>query len=151
MPNESELDVKHQKMKKEFKKHVQKYCDISNWSRMHKPRKGKENYEAGVALCEDILRLMLKHEPGENGTAIILTALALVNSYVRKGIGFTPAFDMDSDIDLINKYMDLFKGDWWMGMHEDFIHFQIEDFIRGERDSMYNELKIEDNKFNELH
>ena len=22
-------------MKKEFRKHVQKYCDISNWSRMH--------------------------------------------------------------------------------------------------------------------
>ena len=25
-------------MKKEFRRHVQKYCDISNWSRMHKPR-----------------------------------------------------------------------------------------------------------------
>jgi len=28
-------------MKKEFKKHLQKFCDISNWSRMHKPRAGK--------------------------------------------------------------------------------------------------------------
>ena len=129
-------------MKKEFRRHVQKYCDISNWSRMHKPRKGKENYEAGVALCEEILRLMLKHEPGENGTAIMLTALSLVNSYVRKGIGFTPAFDMDSEIFLIDKYQKLFQGDWWMGMHEDFIHFQIEDFIRGERNPMHNELGI---------
>ena len=129
-------------MKKEFRRHVQKYCDISNWSRMHKPRKGKENYEAGVALCEEILRLMLKHEPGENGTAIMLTALSLVNSYVRKGIGFTPAFDMDSEIFLIDKYQKLFQGDWWMGMHEDFIHFQIEDFIRGGRNPMHNELGI---------
>ena len=129
-------------MKKEVRRHVQKYCDISNWSRMHKPRKGKENYEAGVALCEEILRLMLKHEPGENGTAIMLTALSLVNSYVRKGIGFTPAFDMDSEIFLIDKYQKLFQGDWWMGMHEDFIHFQIEDFIRGERNPMHNELGI---------
>ena len=138
-------------MKKEFRRHVQKYCDISNWSRMHKPRKGKENYEAAVALCEDILRLMLKHEPGENGTAIMLTALALVNSYIRKGIGFTPAFEVNSDIRLIDKYKELFQGDWWMRLHEDLIHFQIEDFIRGKRNPQHNELHINDNEFNELH
>ena len=130
-------------MKKEFRRHVQKYCDISNWSRMHKPRNGKENYEAAVALCEDILRLMLKHEPGENGTAIMLTALALVNSYVRKGIGFTPAFEVNSEIKLIDKYQKLFQGDWWMRLHEDLIHFQIEDFIRGKRNPQHNELGVE--------
>ena len=129
-------------MKKEFRRHVQKYCDISNWSRMHKPRNGKENYEAAVALCEDILRLMLKHEPGENGTAIMLTALALVNSYIRKGIGFTPAFEVNSEIKLIDKYKELFQGDWWMRLHEDLIHFQIEDFIRGKMNPQHNELKM---------
>ena len=138
-------------MKKEFRRHVQKYCDISNWIRMHKPRKGKENYEAAVALCEDILRLMLKHEPGENGTAIMLTALALVNSYIRKGIGFTPAFEVNSEIRLIDKYKELFQGDWWMRLHEDLIHFQIEDFIRGKINPLHNELHINDNEFNELH
>ncbi len=30
-------------MKKEFRKHLQKFCDISNWTRMHKPRNGKKN------------------------------------------------------------------------------------------------------------
>ena len=138
-------------MKREFRRHVQKYCDISNWSRMHKPRNGKENYEAAVALCEDILRLMLKHEPGENGTAIMLTALALVNSYIRKGIGFTPAFEVNNEIRLIDKYKELFQGDWWMRLHEDLIHFQIEDFIRGKRNPMHNELKINDYELNELH
>ena len=94
---------------------------------MHKPRRGKENYEAGVALCEDILRLMLKHEPGENGTAIILTALALVNSYIRKGVCFTPAFDVSSEVKLIDCYKKLFDGDWWMRAREDNIQFQIEE------------------------
>ena len=129
-------------MKKEFRKHLQKYCDISNWSRMHKPKIGKENYEAGVALCEDILRLMLKHEPGYDGTAIMLTALALVNSYVRKGICFTPAYEWKSEVNLIDQYNKLFDGEWWMGAREDGIQFQIEDFIRGERHRMHNNLGI---------
>ena len=138
-------------MKKEFRRHVQKYCDISNWSRMHKPRKGKENYEAGVALCEDILRLMLKHEPGENGTAIMLTALALVNSYVQKAVFCSNAFEVNTDILLKDKYEDLFKGDAWMMLHHDKIQFQMEDFIRGEINPLHNELHINDNEFNELH
>ena len=134
-------------MKKEFRKHVQKYCDISNWSRMHKPRKGKENYEAGVALCEDILRLMLSREPGEDGAAVILTALALVNSYIEKGICLSPAFDMNSDIILIDKYQKLFQSSWWMGLREDMIQFQIEDFIRGEMNPMNNVLGLETEYF----
>ena len=138
-------------MKKEFRRHVQKYCDISNWSRMHKPRKGKENYEAAVALCEDILRLMLKHEPGENGTAIMLTALALVNSYVQKAVFCSNAFEVNTDILLKDKYEDLFKGDAWMMLHHDKIQFQMEDFIRGEINPLHNELHINDNEFNELH
>ena len=138
-------------MKREFRRHLQKYFDISNWSRMHKPRRGKENFEAGVALCEDILRLMLKHEPGEDGTAIMLTALALVNSYVRGGIALTPAFEMNSEIMLIDKYQKLFQGDWWMGFREDGIQSQIESFIRGEIYPFHDELQINDNEFNKLH
>ena len=130
-------------MKKEFRKHLQKYCDISNWSRMHKPRKGKENYEAGMALCEDILRLMLKHEPGEDGVAIMLTAFALVNSYIDKGICFTPAFDICCDMRLIDCYNKLFDSDWWMRAREDMIQFQIEDFFRGKRNPMHNVLGLE--------
>jgi hypothetical protein len=110
---------------------------------MRKPRKGKENYEAGVELCEDILRMMLSREPGEDGVAVILTALALVNSYIRKGIGFTPAFDVSSDIKLIDQYQKLFQGDWWMGVREDTIQFQIEDFFRGKRIPMHNTLGLE--------
>ena len=86
---------------------------------------------------------MLKHEPGENGTAIMLTALALVNSYVRKGICFTPAFDVRSQVILIDCYNKLFDGDWWMRAREDIIQFQIEDFIRGERNPMHNVLGVE--------
>lgn len=137
-------------MKKEFRKHLQKYCDISNWSRMHKPRRGKENYEAGVALCEDILRMMLKHQPGEDGTAIMLTALALVNSYIRKGLCFTPAFEVGSQVKLIECYNKLFESDWWMGPREDAIQFQIEDFINGKRIPMRSALHINDNELNEL-
>ena len=134
-------------MKKEFRNHLQKYCDISNWSRMHKPKKGKENYEAGVALCEDILRLMLSREPGEDGAAVILTALALVNSYIEKGICLSSAFEMNSDIILIDKYQKLFQGGWWMGLREDMIQFQIEDFIRGEMNPMHNVLRLETEYF----
>ena len=137
-------------MKKEFRRHLQKFCDISNWSRMHKPRRGKENYEAGVALCEDILRMMLKHQPGEDGTAIMLTALALVNSYIRKGLCFTPAFEVGSQVKLSDCYNKLFEGDWWMGAREDSIQSQIEDFIRGKRNPMLNVLHINDNELNEL-
>ena len=137
-------------MNREFRKHLQKYCDISNWSRMHKPRRGKENYEAGVALCEDILRMMLKHQPGEDGTAIMLTALALVNSYIRKGLCFTPAFEVGGQVKLIECYNKLFEGDSWMGAREDSIQSQIEDFIRGKRNPMLNVLHINDNELNEL-
>jgi len=135
-------------MKREFRKHLQKFCDISNWSRMHKPRKGKENYEAGMALAEDILRLMLKQQPGEDGTAIVLTALALVNSFVSKGICFTPAFEVGSDVKLIDCYNKLFDGDCWMGAREDRIQFQIEDFFRGKRSPMHNVLGLKISKNN---
>lgn len=138
-------------MKKEFRRHVQKYCDISNWSRMHKPKKGKENYEAAVALCEDILRMFLKNEPGYDGTAIMLTALAMVNSYVQKAVFCSNAFEVNTDILLKDKYEDLFKGDAWMMLHHDKIQFQMEDFIRGEINPLHNELHINDNEFNELH
>ena len=138
-------------MKKEFKKHLQKFCDISNWSRMHKPRAGKVNAEAAEKLAEDILRMFLKNEPGYDGTAIMLTALAMVNSYVQKAVSYSNAFEVDTDILLKDKYENLFKGDAWMMLHHDKIQFQLEDFIRGVRNPMHNELKINDYELNELH
>lgn len=136
--------VKNQKrkaMKKEFRKHLQKFCDISNWTRMHKPRAGKENAEAAEQLAEDILRMFLKNEPGYDGTAIMLTALAMVNSYVQKAVFFSNAFEINSDILLKDKYEDLFEGDAWMKLHHDNVQFQMEDFIRGEVNPMHNELE----------
>ena len=138
-------------MKKEFKKHLQKFCDISNWNRMHKPRAGKVNAEAAEKLAEDILRMFLKNEPGYDGTAIMLTALAMVNSYVQKAVSYSNAFEVDTDILLKDKYENLFKGDAWMMLHHDKIQFQLEDFIRGVRNPMHNELKINDYELNELH
>lgn len=138
-------------MKKEFKKHLQKFCDISNWSRMHKPRAGKVNAEAAEKLAEDILRMFLKNKPGYDGTAIMLTALAMVNSYVQKAVSYSNAFEVDTDILLKDKYENLFKGDAWMMLHHDKIQFQLEDFIRGVRNPMHNELKINDYELNELH
>lgn len=130
-------------MKKEFKKHLQKFCDISNWSRMHKPRNGKKNAVAAERLAEDILRMFLKYEPGYDGTAIMLTALAMVNSYVQKAIFYSNAFEVDTDILLKDKYEDLFKGDAWMMLHHDRIQFQMEDFIRGKINPQHNELGVE--------
>lgn len=138
-------------MKKEFRRHVQKYCDISNWSRMHNPSAGKKNAEAAEKLAEDILRMFLKKEPGYDGTAIMLTALAMVNSYVQKAVFCSNAFEVNTDILLKDKYEDLFKGDAWMMLHHDKIQFQMEDFIRGEINPLHDELHINDNEFNELH
>ena len=130
-------------MKKESKKHLQKFCDISNWNRMHKPRNGKKNAVAAERLAEDILRMFLKNEPGYDGTAIMLTALAMVNSYVQKAIFYSNAFEVDTDILLKDKYEDLFKGDAWMMLHHDRIQFQMEDFIRGKINPQHNELGVE--------
>jgi hypothetical protein len=129
-------------MKREFRNHLQKYCDISNWTRMHKPRNGKKNAEAAEQLAEDILRMFLKNEPGYDGTAIMLAALAMVNSYVQKAIFFSNAFDFDTDILLKDKYEELFGGEAWMMVHHDRIQFQMEDFIRGKVNPMHNELRI---------
>ena len=86
-------------MKKETRKHLQKYCDVSNWSRMHRPKTGKDNFEAGEALAEEILCLILKNnEPGYDGTAIMLTAVALVRSYIRKALSYSNAFDMNAHL-----------------------------------------------------
>ena len=119
-------------MKREARKHAQKYCDISNWRRMKNPRRGKKNYEAAKNLVEDILRLCLRNEPGYDGTAIMLTALAMVRSYVRKAVAYSNAFNCDSEWFLPDKYDNLFSGDSWMGLREDSIQSQIEDFIRGD-------------------
>ena len=129
-------------MKKEFRKHLQKFCDISNWTRMHKPRNGKQNAEAAEKLAEDILRMFLRNEPGYDGTAIMLTALAMVNSYVQKAVFYSNAFEMGSDILLKDMYENLFEGDGWMKLHHDKVQFQMEDFIRGMKNPMHNELRI---------
>jgi len=119
-------------MKKEFRRHLQKFCDISNWSRMHHPKNGKENYEKGKALAEDILRLLFSREPGYDGLATALTAMAMVRSYVRKAICWTPAHDMDAEAHLMETYEELFRGDWWMSFRDDTIQSQLECFIRGD-------------------
>lgn len=118
-------------MKREAKKHAQKYCDISNWSRMNNPRKGKQNFEAAQALSEDILRLCLSSEPGYDGTAIMLAALAMVRNYVRRAVGASNAHDCNCEFFLPDKYDHLFDTGGWMGFREDNIQFQVEDFIRG--------------------
>lgn len=119
-------------MKREVRKHVQKYCDISNWSRMKNPRRGKQNFEAAQALSEDILRLILKNEPGYDGTAIMLAALAMVRNYVRRAVAMSNAHDYNCQSFLPDKYDELFNTGAWMGVHEDRIQFQVEDFIRGD-------------------
>ena len=138
-------------MKKGFRMHLQKFCDVSNWTRMHNPSAGKKNAEAAEKLAEDILRMFLKKKPGYDGTAIMLTALAMVNSYVKKAVFYSNAFGGDTDIRLKDLYENLFNGDAWMMLHHDRIQFQIEDFIRGEINPLHNELHIIDNEFNELH
>ena len=118
-------------MKKELRKHLQKYCDVSNWSRMGKPKAGKANYEAGKALAEDVLRLLMRNEPGYDGTAIMLTALALVRSYVRKAVCHSNAFDCTEHFHLLERYEDLFVGDWWMKLRDDRIMNEISYYVRG--------------------
>ena len=86
--------------------------------------------------------MFLKNEPGYDGTAIMLTALAMVNSYVQKAICFSNAFDFDTEILLKDKYDELFEGDSWMMLHHDKVQFQMEDFIRGKVNPMHNELQI---------
>ena len=99
-------------MKKEARKHLQKYCDVSNWSRMHRPKAGKDNFEAGEALAEEILCLILKNnDPGYDGTAIMLTAVALVRSYIWKALSYSNAFDYNDPLRLMEKYEELFDKD----------------------------------------
>jgi hypothetical protein len=130
-------------MKKEARKHLQKYCDVSNWNRMHRPKAGKANFEAGEALAEEILCLILKkNDPGYDGTAIMLTAEALVRSYNRKALAYSNAFVMSAHLHLMDKYEELFEKDAWMGMHHDGVQFQIEDFIRGNKRKFWDELDI---------
>jgi hypothetical protein len=71
----------------------------------------------------------------------MLTALAMVNSYVQKAVFYSNAFEINSDILLKDKYEDLFEGDAWMMLHHDKVQFQMEDFIRGEVNPMHNELE----------
>ena len=118
-------------MKREAKKHLQKYCDVSNWSRMKKPKTGKANYEAGEAMAEEILSIMMSNEPGYDGTAIMLTALALVRSYVRKAVCFSNAWDCNTRIHLMEKYEELFRSGGWMMAHHDMVMFEIAKFIKG--------------------
>lgn len=118
-------------MKKELRKHLQKYCDVSNWSRMKKPKAGKANYEAGKALAEDVLRLLMRNEPGYDGTAIMLTALALVRAYVRKAVCYSNAYSCTEDFHLLERYEDLFKSEWWTKLRDDRIMNEISYYIRG--------------------
>ena len=74
--------------------------------------------------------------------AIMLTAVALVRSYIRKALSYSNAFDMNAHLHLMDKYEELFEKDAWMGMHHDGVQFQIEDFIRGNKRKFWDELDI---------
>lgn len=47
-------------MKREFRKHLQKYCDISNWGRMHKPSRGKEKGDWWMMLRHDRMQSIIE-------------------------------------------------------------------------------------------
>ena len=106
-------------MKKEVRKHVQKFCDVSNWKRMHRPTKGKKNCEEAEALAEEILSMLIDREPG----------------YYDSN-----AFEIDAP-NLLDKYKDLFKGDFWMGLRQDRIELELSHFISG-RKSHHNILGV---------
>lgn len=127
-------------MKREVRKHFQKYCDVSNWKRMHHPSKGKKNYEEAEALAEEILKKLIDREPGYDGTAVMLAAVALVERYVRGAVYYSDAFEIDAP-NLLDKYEDLFKGDFWMGLRQDGIEIQLSHFISG-RKSFFNILGV---------
>ncbi len=116
-------------MTREERRHLQKYCDISNWSVMQHPKTGKENYEAAKELYEDILRLCVQREKGEDGTAVVLAAFAMARSVLRKAVALSPAFDYESPRDIRDDYENLFKGDFWMNMRDDGIMEEVLDFI----------------------
>lgn len=137
-------------MKKELRKHLQKYCDVSNWSRMGKPKAGKANYEAGKALAEDVLRLLTRNEPGYDGTAIMLTALAIVRSQVRKAVCFSNAYDCTEEFHLLEKYEELFKWDSWMTFRDDGIMLELSDYIKGCY-PLCDELRIYDKLGNKIY
>lgn len=107
----------------------QKYCDISNWLRMHRPERGRENTEAGFKLADDILAMCRQIGGGMDKTAQVLTALALVRQYYRKAIGMTYAMDAD---ELIRKYEDLLDSDFWMTFQDDFKLSLVEYYVSGE-------------------
>ena len=127
-------------MSKEFKKHLERFCDVSNSLRMRTPD-GKKNLKAGEELAEEMLRLMLRHEPGYDGTAIMLTALGLVNQYVKKAIPWSNAVQPKNHDHLMEMYENLFQGEFWMRSHHDSIMLQIAEYIKG--DEYYrDELKV---------
>ena len=127
-------------MKKEVRKHVQKFCDVSNWKRMQRPTKGKKKCEEAEALAEEILSMLIDREPGYDGTAVMLTAVALVERYVRGAVYDSNAFEIDAP-NLLDKYKDLFKGDFWMGLRQDRIELELSHFISG-RKSHHNILGV---------
>lgn len=108
---------------------TQKYCDVSNWLRMHKPVRGRENTEAGFKLAEDILAMCRQIGGGMDKTAQVLTALAIVRQYYRKAIGLWCCMDADK---LIRRYEDLLDSDAWMTARNDRMLSLVEGYVRGD-------------------
>ena len=121
-------------MKKEsYKKHLQKFCDISNYARMHMhPRKGKRLYDEAKAQAKEVLRLLFTDIPNESSTAVAIAALTLARSYVNNAQAFGIGFIDKASTDIMSQYEKLFSGDWWMNLNDDMIQTELESFMRGE-------------------
>ena len=63
----------------------------------------------------------------------MMTAVALVERYVSGAQFWSNAFEVNSGVNLLDKYKNLFEGEFWMGLREDAIEFQVGNFIRGEQ------------------
>ena len=116
-------------MNKREKRMNQKFCDVSNWLRMHKPRTGRQNTEAAFELADEIMAMISRLGSGGDATAQTLAALAIVRQYYRKAIGLTCSMNADA---LIRQYEELFDSDFWMEFHHDMLLNITERCIMGE-------------------
>ena len=81
----------------------------------------------------------------------MLTALAIVRSQVRKAVCFSNAYDCAEDFHLLEKYEDLFKGDYWMTFRDDGIMLELSGFIKGRIYPLSDELRIYDKLGNKIY
>jgi len=106
---------------------LKKFCDVSNYSRMRMP-KGKKNYQGGQQLAEEMLQLIMKRQGGVDDTAQVLSALGQLKAYFGNAVDRN--YELSAD-ELISRYEKLYRGDAWMGLHEDLVQFEVDDFVAG--------------------